>query len=1127
MSCRVSSPSPAAAGGVSGLTGAAGGPHPECAAAPTAPFGAGRSAGRSGRRGQTLIMALSILFLMTILGAAFITLVLNNLRRVTRQDDTQDALTVALAGLQYAANQFRTSADGADWRPRPTEQFWRTPVPPAIPPIPVNPPDTTGQFDRDGNNFLDAAEIRQMDPDYELLSDSGTFRRPFVRVPTGRGRCLLRVTYLPAFRPGSAASEAAGMSDEYDTNSGSLLIESIGRPGEFDPNDPTFLRNPTEAKPQGPSRKVVAQVPIGLLSQLWWITNHTNERGPASLGVPAFEQPNIAPGQPAQEALTEFPTVFQGSIRSNVSVRFQGRNVLRVYPSRGEGLFVKGDISFGPQANRDPNDVMVNEPELRIDVLADAGGPNAAPTNTPLVPQDFQDDNPADDTLHVSQPALPSSAPTAAFDASPFQNLQTQGGSRVRVVHDERHLRTDTENRARSTRIVEAPRLEQIDPATGVSRWRKLTRDSGGKFDLQLPDGSTRAVNSGWYGLTDINLPGVVRARGLYLDNFGDIQYPDDRRRVKNEWLQRDPQRNGWFGDYYIPAVRDGATGQQREIADVLLTRVINPANGQLIPVIRVRRFDPDTRQMNLPVGAPTDPRLFYTPNVSATTPIGATGSLTNPTQFRDFAYPENGVFFTEGSIRVRGTVGMPGGPRQLTIVSGGTIYVDGNLTRGDGASTVALLAQDFVCLNPTAFTRVEPGSDVVVEPHSWDSETGLPDKWHFSLPQDRRMDFSVTSARPLTSAVLHMQHSAIEGDASSETSVALFRPAPAAGPRPWPDWSLDRVNFGQDLFGTSTPQLFYLFHQFSAGVTPGYAESNFLSRQGQPGNFEIKSFILPQVATGGGLPAGMEGRFRILCGPRDDATGQAVPTQNGQPYWLSRVALLPTDGPLSVKVEAVIYAYTGSWFVIPPPFFNTRPEDSRFRYLLSNQRHEATQPDQGLNADPRSANGPLLPPFYNEPLNVDIQVIGAVNENFPAEPSDVARWSSRLWVGNLDRNRGDGTPDNDPTVWPPPNPDDPSTFLARGRALFSPRLTYRYDGLLRRLVRVRFLRPYAANQMRTEEIAWVAPPPAGGNYPTNVTARRLTAIVSEALANNSYVELLPMCPHLPTGPLLYQGNPL
>ena len=1078
------------------------------AAATGAPSVPGR---RGHRRGQTLIMALSILFLMVLLGGVFVTLVLSNLQRVGRQGNTDDALSLAMAGLQYASEQLKNSPEGADWRPRATDPLWSLP--------------------NAANAAIAAA--RQLDPDFEYLNPrdatTGRVLNPYVRIPMGRGRCLLRVTYRPQFQPASAASEAAGVRDQFDPNSGMLLIESVGRPGEYDPNDPTFLRDPAQPRITGPVRKIEALVSIGLLDQLWWITNRTNERGPANLGVPAFRQPNTAAGEPTQ--LVEYPTVYQGSIRSNTSVKFNGRSVLRVYPSRGEGLFVKGDISLAAVSNRDAADPTASDPVLRIDVVADTGGPNTGSSGATVVPPDGQDDDPTNDTRLLALPGLPSTDPN--FETPLYQRLLTSGRASQKVVRDERHLRTDAEARSRSTRVVDAPVLDQVDPITGASRWHQLTRDSGGRIQVQ----GGRVVNSGWYGLTDAALPPSIRARGLYVDNYADIQYPDDRRRVKSEWLQRSGERTGWYADQYVPAVKDATTGTLREIAELQLVPVFDAVKGRPMPKIRITRTDPDIRQLNVPIGSSVTPRHFYSLTNVTGTPTGGTANLVNPVQVRDFDYPENGVIYCEGSVRVRGMVGYQDLPKQLTIVSGGTIYIEGNIIRPPGqvGSQVALLAQDYVCLNPTAFTRVDPGPDVVVEPHGWDPDSGQPTQWHYSVPQDRYLDITVSSARalPVNGAnpnyLLHMRHSAIEGDVSSETAINIFQPILAPAATPWPDWTRDRIDFNAPPFG-AVPTRSFLFHQIAAGTRPSWAETNFLSRQGQPGNFEGRS-----VALTAPLPAGLEGVYRILCGPKDDPNGGANPvsTYNGQPYWLSRVAALPTSEPLPIKVEAVMYAYSGSWFVIPPPFFNLRPEDSRARYLTTGRRQDNVFQDPpgspALSPNPAGTQSPLLHPFYNEPLNIDIQVIGSIVENFPAEPSEAALWTSRLWVTDLDFNRANGNSDNDPSIWPPTSPDNAANWITSGRSLFSPRISYRYEGNMRRMVRVRFLRPYrrdVANDIVSEEICWSAPLPAGATAPPS-NLRDVDAVVAEAMTNNSYVEILPLLPRLPVGQLLYEGNPL
>jgi len=225
---------------------------------------------RKTRRGQTIFLALAILFLLILLGTIFVTSLIRNLHRASRHGGTDEALTLALAGLQYAANQFRGSELGADWRPRPIEALWSTPKATNFKPFPVaagNP------LDANNNGLLEASELQQFDPDYHWLSDNGTFQQPFVRIPTGRGRFLLRVSYVPRFRLVSTGV-ANQTPQEFDRGSGMIHVECIGRPGEYAPDDPTFFGDPTTIRNGteivGQFRKIDAYVPVGLVDQLWW-----------------------------------------------------------------------------------------------------------------------------------------------------------------------------------------------------------------------------------------------------------------------------------------------------------------------------------------------------------------------------------------------------------------------------------------------------------------------------------------------------------------------------------------------------------------------------------------------------------------------------------------------------------------------------------------------------------------------------------------------------------------------------------------------------------------------------------------------------------------------------------------
>jgi len=66
--------------------------------------------------------------------------------------------------------------------------------------------------------------------------------------------------------------------------------------------------------------------------------------------------------------------------------------------------------------------------------------------------------------------------------------------------------------------------------------------------------------------------------------------------------------------------------------------------------------------------------------------------------------YPSNGLIYSPGNLRILGVIGDDVTPQDynLTIVSGGTIYIEGNLIKGTAGSSLALLAKDWVALNPT-----------------------------------------------------------------------------------------------------------------------------------------------------------------------------------------------------------------------------------------------------------------------------------------------------------------------------------------------------------------------------------------------------------------------------------------
>ena len=100
--------------------------------------------------------------------------------------------------------------------------------------------------------------------------------------------------------------------------------------------------------------------------------------------------------------------------------------------------------------------------------------------------------------------------------------------------------------------------------------------------------------------------------------------------------------------------------------------------------------------------------------------------------------------------------------------------------------------------------------------------------------------------------------------------------------------------------------------------------------------------------------------------------------------YVLGPLAVAPprSQPPLPVRIEAMVYAQNGSWYVLPGPWFNENPADKVPGAQIANYPG----------------------PVYHEPLNLQIQFYGAITENMPAPPGDVAQWTSK-WAGPLGTN--------------------------------------------------------------------------------------------------------------------------
>ena len=117
------------------------------------------------------------------------------------------------------------------------------------------------------------------------------------------------------------------------------------------------------------------------------------------------------------------------------------------------------------------------------------------------------------------------------------------------------------------------------------------------------------------------------------------------------------------------------------------------------------------------------------------------------------------------------------------------------------------------------------------------------------------------------------------------------------------------------------------------------------------------------------------------------------------QPFQLERNAILPMD----IRIEAVLYAQDKSFFVIPGTSFNSDPSDDLLSYY---NQYLAYQNAPGAKVIPtRPGIDALDPnqtrfPFFGQPIDLKITILGSVSEARPATITAQAAWmQSWGWI--------------------------------------------------------------------------------------------------------------------------------
>lgn len=975
--------------------------------------------------GQTLIVAILVLGVLLILGFAFAGIISRNVTQTAQSRQRTVASELAEAGIRLAHAQLLNSALGADWRPEPS--VW-----------PIDPQGLSRDPDA---LYLRAGTGFGMRSDADAVLDRGgpDGLGSYTRFFTERGRYLVRVRYAPSDL--YVNSTPNGDLRQPGRVRNYLIIEAIGRPGRVDANDPTTLLNeafrvrnyPSSAAFRtelgrmrardgqlGESSKLMAFASIGIIESARFITNKFNVSRPAEIGSLTAASGRAARG--------DLGLTYQGNAVQIVTQmgnpdRYTGGNDASRY-GEGGSLVSNADLLLHGTI------VAALDPGLG-DMWAVAG-----------------DIRPANNASRLT--VVTPNGTTSTVPNSRDSNFSTLNGLVRDGVQD-----TDQAGYPRSVARKEPPSMLTVDPATGTNRYREMTRSSG-------PVVNGRNIGRFGYG------------RGIYVDSYERAntleEDVDAMRSLPNDWLNpNNPNSVGWQGPYYIPTaaylrllpdgfqiIRDSAS-ENNTWRNVDGTQA-NTSSARFL----LRRIGGQTYIVN----------SILSPNI-----VNAAPGTISDSDFRNAGQPFNGVLYFEGDVRVRGIIPTN---QQITVSSMGTIYIEGSITKGDvlpnGArinntsSMLMLMARDFIAVNTTMFFGPIPGENPKAK-----NATPLPD-----TPNPVELDLSETSNLTLQAQFLREPSSGSpyaqtyaewSGNEPLNARLLLSHSADDGGPS-FVGLDITPLSFSVPnsptepyLFPASATFNQTAFSVYGTGLVPVYALAGGLSAFPR-----FESVALPLTGPGSGIDGTgrrlttgsvVPGAEYLLALNDETAFNLRIEAAGVGPfspknYALARAAVVPHD----IRIEAAMYAEEGSFFVIPGPPFNTNSEDTRERFnerVSSGGLASATLDRlQNFGAYPET-------PFYNEPLNVRITVVGAVSENMPPPMSQQAAWQRRWgWMPGLIGGTGQSIPVAHV-------PSSISGFTAD--TLYVPNLIVQYDPVLG-------LASLDGNSpLRVDSNGWVLPP--------------------------------------------------
>lgn len=788
----------------------------------------------------------------------------------------------------------------------------------------------TEQKERDRYNLIFPPNV-PLAPDAD--PDKAYFDAGYARYNTGAGRFLLRVTYDPVNLNNSTGALPPG---KY------LKIESIGREGVIEMLDPTTYGN--NKTPERLQSYQVAYKPIGITDFARFETNPDKRSDIANLGVISRQYDADSDGGIATPGVYDFNT-------SATPPTLQLYPVLTTYGTADAYLrnTTTGNLLPNPTAG-------TGQAAPAGDTLVPGGGSLQANMSTRFFGKNVFYLNPlvnapplGQDTLAVAGDIL---LDNYNKDASPDNKTLdiNKNGQQAAVMVNPVSLTNLT---GASTQFVYPSVSGQFTTDNGLVRDGSSGNDAAGlprsisRLDPPVTDGQDSATQLPRYkALAMTSLPRTVSAtktvfpagssqygygRDIYVDNTADVQ--DDSQSVGGGSNLTDEWLHGAANASTSPSESGKGTWNGPVYSPSGVTISLGAVVGvdaNNKPIYGISLLRDDGKWKN-PDGTDGNEPLLRVPYSDLDR--DRTGAASD----------NNIVIYAEGNVRVFGVLSPdegtaqspPRAARHITIVSRRTAYIEGNLLKGSPQSSISVLAHDYVCINTTQFLAGPQPNDADALLPKADQTTG---KYSYSLANTDTLTQDVSFG--FTGSVPYLGNTALYISGTSNTTDTTGDPAVA-------DFSLQSAN------------LYNLNINFGQGTE---------TRTTYPG--------ISAATTG--LGSGDIARLTL----KRDTNGTGDPQ-------VERLAVLPMD----IRIEAVLFAQTRSFFVIPGDWFNTDGDDNleRLTSTTTPSARAAFAATPGLDDDKKRY------PLYGQPIDLKITVYGSVSEARPADIAAQSEWM-RKW---------------------------------------------------------------------------------------------------------------------------------